>query len=646
MGGLQISWGQVCACDGTSDECLYASVSPTACRHIGPCENRVTKKGDWCGPCRGKRHGGLREGAFGAAPGERGDPVERVLSGTDAFESLPPGLREDREVVMRVVSHRGAALASVGTQFQNDVGVVREALRNDGFAWAHVPQGLREDESVLQELLGHMEETGGDHLPDEWEVLPANARVRVRDVAAVAKAVSNQHERDRNRMNALRHLCPEGSLREGLRNATGKRFAIPSASECKSLVALAKKYKLKEEFVHLKCVWLVHVAAVMSRSSPQGFDDSDRAAASCEAGDLLLESLCQPCLRPSFERGISNGRITALGTFGRRRGQFAAGSVSPVPDVATDTLATRVLRVCRGESFRSSDVFATWVFYDLVFRFCADIDGFEALLEVTGGLLKDVPEWIRRARIVISECPHAEYFWGSANDGRRSFPLQIVRRRLDELHWKPIWAGSLPSDTPVSRVLAFVAFLGDWHVGASRIAESVLAFKANRTELASAAQEIALDYCLPGFSHAGDTRRFEYYWPKFPFSDLVLYAQESMRLFAHDRKGLGGRLHLPQRNVEALAAVTFNGRGGRLPLLAFDMEPSCAMFKKLRDLDKDLLVSRDLPIRGLWQRGGCVDPEHLTAYDPQVVNCMLWKHDVCVLSPPNQRFVGVSLQLD
>ncbi|CAK0908536.1 unnamed protein product, partial [Prorocentrum cordatum] len=594
MGGLQISWGQACACDGTSDECLYASVSPTGCRHIGPRENRVTKKGDWRGPCRGKRHGGLREGAFGAAPGERGDPVERVLSGADAFESLPPGLREDREVVMRVVSHRGAALASVGTQFQNDVGVVREALRNDGFAWAHVPQGLRGDESVLQELLGHMEETGGDHLPDEWEVLPANARVRVRDVAAVAKAVSNQHERDRNRMNALRHLCPEGSLREGLRNATGKRFAIPSASEYKSLVALAKKYKLKEEFVHLKCVWLVHVAAVMSR----------------------------------------------------RRGQFAAGSVSPVPDVAKDTLATRVLRVCRGESFRSSDVFATWVFYDLVFRFCADIDGFEALLEVTGGLLKDVPEWIRRARIVISECPHAEYFWGSANDGRRSFPLQIVRRRLDELHWKPIWAGSLPSDTPVSRVLAFVAFLDDWHVGASRIAESVLAFKANRTELASAAQEIALDYCLPGFSHAGDTRRFEYYWPKFPFSDLVLYAQESMRLFAHDRKGLGGRLHLPQRNVEALAAVTFNGRGGRLPLLAFDMEPSCAMFKKLRDLDKDLLVSRDLPIRGLRQRGGCVDPEHLTAYDPQVVNCMLWKHDVCVLSPPNQRFVGVSLQLD
>eukprot|EP00959_Pyramimonas_sp_CCMP1952_P158931 3323877-Pyramimonas_sp.AAC.1 len=62
-----------------------------------------------------------------------------------------------------------------------------------------------------------------------------------------------------------------------------------------------------------------------------------------------------------------------------------------------------------------------------------------------------------------------------------------------------------------------------------------------------------------------------------------------MRLFDHDRKGLGGRLHLPQRHVEALAAVTFNGRGGRLPLVAFDMEPSCAMFKKLRDLDKDML---------------------------------------------------------
>eukprot|EP00959_Pyramimonas_sp_CCMP1952_P224685 4698210-Pyramimonas_sp.AAC.1 len=70
------------------------------------------------------------------------------------------------------------------------------------------------------------------------------------------------------------------------------------------------------------------------------------------------------------------------------------------------------------------------------------------------------------------------------------------------------------------------------------------------------------------------------------------------------------------------------------------------MFKKLRDLDKDMLRSLDLPIRGLWQRGGGVDPEHLTAYDPQVVNCMLWKHDVCALSPPNQRFVGVSLHLD
>eukprot|EP00959_Pyramimonas_sp_CCMP1952_P386888 8108352-Pyramimonas_sp.AAC.1 len=59
---------------------------------------------------------------------------------------------------------------------------------------------------------------------------------------------------------------------------------------------------------------------------------------------------------------------------------------------------------------------------------------------------------------------------------------------------------------PVSRVLAFVAFLGDWHAGASRIAQRVLTFKAQKTELASAAQEIALDYCLPGFSHAGDAR--------------------------------------------------------------------------------------------------------------------------------------------
>ncbi|CAK0865341.1 unnamed protein product, partial [Prorocentrum cordatum] len=502
------------------------------------------------------------------------------------------------------------------------------------------------DESVLEELLGHMEETGGDHLPDEWEVLPANARVRVRDAPAVAKAVSNQHERDRNRTNALRHLCPDGSLRQGLRNATGQRFAVPSVSEYQFLSSLAKKYKLKEEFVHLKCVWLVHVAAVMSGSSPQGFDDSDRAGASFEDEALVSRSLCQPRLRPSFERGISNGRITILGTFGRRRGRFAAGSVSPVPDVSKDTLATRVLRLFRGELFCSSEVFATWVFYDLVFWFLADIDGFEALLEVTGGLLKDVPEWIRRARLVISECPHAEYFWGSTNDGRRSFPLQIVRRRIDDLRWKPAWAGSMPSDMPVSRVLAFVALLGDWHAGASRIAQRVLAFKAQKRELASAAQEIALDYCLPGFSHAGDMRRFEYYWPKFPLSDLVLYAQESMRLFDHDRKGLRGRLHLPQRNVEALAAVTSNGRGGRLPLVAFDMEPSCAMFKKLRDLDKDMLRSLDLPIRGLWQRGGGVDPEHLTAYDPQVVNCMLWKHDVCALSPPTQRFVGVSLHLD
>jgi len=275
-----------------------------------------------------------------------------------------------------------------------------------------------------------------------------------------------------------------------------------------------------------------------------------------------------------------------------------------------------------------------WIFYDLCFRWFADVAGFEAFLELTGGVHMEAAVWIRRARDVMAACPCPEYFFGSTTDGRRCVPRNLFASKLAVLGWRPTWAGRADSDQTPSRALAFVAFLDDWLRGAMEISACVSRLRASRSGLRNLAVDIALAYCLPGFAYAGHTRKLEYYWPKFPFSDLVLYFQLL--------SGVGG---LGERKLEALQQVTFNGRGGRLPLLAFDLVPSCELFANLRRLDQCLLKDETLALHGYWGDGtklGCPPASMITAYDPQVANCMIMKHDICVIKPPHQRFLGIS----
>ncbi|CAK0807594.1 unnamed protein product, partial [Prorocentrum cordatum] len=170
----------------------------------------------------------------------------------------------------------------------------------------------------------------------------------------------------------------------GLVAPGGIRFASPSLAERQCLQFLAEKYKLKPEFVHFKCVWLLHIAVAITGMTPARVPiHGPSGAAGGESDGFVLGSLNQPCLLKRFERGVSNGRITPLGKFARKRGQFAAGLHSPVPDLSPTTLAHRVAALFPNGSLASEDAFRVWVFYDLVFRFFADIAGFEAFLEVT-----------------------------------------------------------------------------------------------------------------------------------------------------------------------------------------------------------------------------------------------------------------------
>ena len=236
----------------------------------------------------------------------------------------------------------------------------------------------------------------------------------------------------------------------------------------------------------------------------------------------------------------------------------------------------RVLKVLNVKALRTEQQLTTWIFYDINFRWCADVSGWESLVEVCGGLQRDITLFIARVRLILSKCPCSKYFFGSNNDndGRRAIPMNQVRARLLELSWEPSWLGRQDDEQPVARVLALVAFLDDWHESAKSIAKRVLKLSSATTELASIAQEIILDYCLAGFAWCSTDRRLNYYQPKFPYSDLVLFFQIALH-----EPDCSDRLKLGARKVEALVAQTFHGRGGRLPLFAYDMHADPVAFK-------------------------------------------------------------------
>ena len=69
------------------------------------------------------------------------------------------------------------------------------------------------------------------------------------------------------------------------------------------------------------------------------------------------------------------------------------------------------------------------------------------------------------------------------------------------------------------------------------------------------------------------------------------------------------RMRLGERKLEALEDIMFNGRGGRLPLVAFGMVPTVGVFKELCDVDRRLHSHSELPLRAsflaFW-RGACL----------------------------------------
>ena len=133
--------------------------------------------------------------------------------------------------------------------------------------------------------------------------------------------------------------------------------------------------------------------------------------------------------------------------------------------------------------------------------------------------------WIARARQVLKECPALAYFWGSTCDGRRCLDNAGIGQRLEQLGWKPAFDGVTGSFEIPVRVLAFVAYLDDWAACGIQIASQLSRFaKGDPEELVT--RELMLTLCVPGFAYNGATPGDRYYWPKFPYSDIVLLCQQ------------------------------------------------------------------------------------------------------------------------
>ena len=90
---------------------------------------------------------------------------------------------------------------------------------------------------------------------------------------------------------------------------------------------------------------------------------------------------------------------------------------------------------------------------------------------------------------------------------------------------KPAFDGETGSFEIPVRVLAFVAYLDDCAACGIQIASQLSRFaKGDPEELVT--RELMLTLCVPGFAYNGATPGNRYYWPKFPYSDIVLLCQQ------------------------------------------------------------------------------------------------------------------------
>ena len=112
-----------------------------------------------------------------------------------------------------------------------DEEIVLEALRNDDMAWEFVGEDARRNVKLLREAFRHLDESHEESQAHEWEMEPQVADVHVKTALSMACDLTGQHERDKIRLGALRAMCPDDSILEGLVAVGGQRFSRPSDVE-------------------------------------------------------------------------------------------------------------------------------------------------------------------------------------------------------------------------------------------------------------------------------------------------------------------------------------------------------------------------------------------------------------------------------
>ena len=82
-----------------------------------------------------------------------------------------------------------------------------------------------------------------------------------------------------------------------------------------------------------------------------------------------------------------------------------------------------------------------------------------------------------------------------------------------------------------------------------------------------------------------------------------------------------------------------------MPLEAFGIPALECMWSRIAGACRFLITFGALPIKALWVGPLFAPVRTITAYDPQVANCMIWRHDICELEPPKNRVHGVPVLL-
>ena len=162
----------------------------------------------------------------------------------------------------------------------------------------------------------------------------------------------------------------------------------------------------------------------------------------------------------------------------------------------------------------------------------------------------------------------------------------------------------------------------DWAACGIHVASQLSHFaKGDPEELVT--RELMLTLSVPGFAYNGANPGDRYYWPKYPYSDIVLLCQQSVFVC----------LQLRSASLRAQILWTWWST-------AFGGVRYCCRSRCLLESSRSGSGHCCIAVFACywsWGRNEMPRRFYLTAYHSEVHNCMIWKHDGCLLNLPKRH---------